>query len=63
MRYGVVTSFNASKGFGNIKDNTKNEEYTFLKADCPDEVEIYDEVAYELQTVDGKTTAIKVKLV
>jgi hypothetical protein len=62
MRYGVVTSFNSSKGIGNIKDNTKNEEYTFLKADCPHEVEIFDEVAYELLTVDNKTTAVKVKL-
>jgi len=63
MKYGVVISFNSAKQVGNIKDNTTNEEYTFLKSDCPHEVEILDEVGYEIQIENNKKTAVKVKLV
>jgi len=63
MRYGVVISFNTSKGVGNIKDNSTNIEYTFLKADCPHEVEILDEVGFEIATENDKKTATKIKLV
>jgi cold shock CspA family protein len=62
MKYGVVISFNSLKGIGNIQDNTTKEEYNFLKSDCPHEVEILDEVGYEIVTENNKTTAIKVKL-
>ncbi|WP_199117366.1 hypothetical protein [Pedobacter sp. ASV28] len=62
MRYGVVISFNSIKGIGNIKDNTTNITYSFTKADCPHEVEILDEVAFEVMTEKHKMRAIKVKL-
>jgi cold shock CspA family protein len=61
MRYGVVISFNSTKGIGNIKDNTTHEEYAFSKEDCPHEVEILDEVAFEPVTENNKKTATKVK--
>lgn len=62
MRYGVVISFNSIKGIGNIKDSSTNIEYGFLKADCPHEVEILDEVAFEVVTENHKMRATKVKL-
>ncbi|RZK59653.1 MAG: cold-shock protein [Pedobacter sp.] len=61
MRYGVVISFNSAKGIGNIKDNSTNIEYGFTKADCPHEVEILDEVAFEVTTENHKMRAINVK--
>lgn len=62
MRYGVVISFNSIKGIGNIKDNSTNIEYGFSKVNCPHEVEILDEVAFEVETENHKMKAIKVKL-
>jgi len=63
MRYGVVISFNSIKGIGNIKDNSTNIEYGFTKAECPHEVEILDEVGFEVETEKHKMRATKVKLV
>lgn len=63
MKYGVVVSFNSFKGIGNIKDNRTNEEYSFLKSDCPHEVEILDEVGYKIVTEKNKTRAIEIKLI
>jgi len=62
MKYGVVISFNSIKGIGSIQDNRTKEEYTFLKSDCPHEVEILDEVGYEIVTEKNKVRAIQVKL-
>lgn len=61
MRYGVVISFNSARGIGNIKDNTTHEEYAFSKEDCPHEVEIFDEVAFEPAIEGDKKIAKKVK--
>lgn len=61
MRYGVVISYNSIKEIGNIKDNSTNIEYSFTKADCPHEVEILDEVGFEVITENHKMRAINVK--
>lgn len=62
MKYGVVISFNTAKQIGNIKDNTTNIEYGFLKADCPHEVEMLDEVKFDVVFEKNKNKAINVKL-
>lgn len=62
MRYGVVISFNTVKQMGVVKDNTTNITYSFKKKDCPHEVEILDEVAFEVTTEKSKMSAINVKL-
>lgn len=61
MRYGVVISFNTEKKIGVVKDNTTNITYGFKKVDCPHDVEILDEVAFEVTTEKSKMNAINVK--
>ena len=62
MKYGVVISFNTIKQMGNIKDNTTNIEYGFLKADCPHAVEMLDEVKFDVVFEKNKNKAINVQL-
>ncbi len=62
MKYGVVISFNIIKQMGNIKDNTTNIEYGFLKADCPHAVEMLDEVKFDVVFEKNKNKAINVQL-
>lgn len=62
MRYGVVISFNVIKNTGIVKDNTTNITYSFTKADCGHEVDILDEVAFEVATEKSKMRAINLKL-
>jgi len=62
MKYGIVVSFNSIKQSGVIKDNRTNQEYTFLKSDCPHAVEMLDEVAYDIEEKRNKMVAVNVKL-
>ena len=62
MKNGVVISFNLNKQMGNIRDKTTAIEYRFLKTDCPQKVEILDEVKFDVVFEKNRNKAINVQL-
>jgi CspA family cold shock protein len=62
MKEGKVKFFNASKGFGFIKDNETNEEHFVHVSGLVDTVSEDDEVTFELQQGRKGLNAVNVKL-
>ena len=63
MKEGKVKFFNASKGFGFIKDNESGEEHFVHVSGLVDTINEDDEVTFELQQGRKGLNAVNVKLI
>jgi cold shock protein len=62
MKTGKVKFFNASKGFGFIKDTESEKEYFVHASGLIDQIKEGDDVTFELQEGKKGLNAVKVKL-
>jgi CspA family cold shock protein len=62
MYNGKVKFFNASKGFGFIKDESSGKEYFVHVSGLVDEIKENDEVTFELKEGKKGLNAVNVKL-
>lgn len=63
MNNGRVKFFNASKGFGFIKDDDNDKEYFVHVSGLKDQIQQDDHVSFALETGNRGLKAINVKLI
>lgn len=63
MKEGIVKFFNATKGFGFIKESGSEKEYFVHVSGLVDEIRENDEVSFELKEGKKGLNAVNVRLV